>query len=681
MAFYYPGFLFAFAALSIPIIIHLFSLRRHERLYFTNTRLLEKVDTKTKTQNRIKHLLILLSRLLFLSFLILAFAQPYLKVQDELLASGSTTGIVLDNSFSMSAESSEGILIDESREKALATVNSFPSAQSFLISSNEREISSGNSMSKKETLFRISSSDLTSNTEQINVLINRQINVFREKEIDKASIFVFSDFQKSTTKLAQIDTTSSSLIFVRTTPELVSNISMDSVWLVKPAVRPGEEITLRYRITSYEDDVLTNIGLTFILNDEIKMRKGITINPGQSVDSSLTFTLAEPGFYKGEMHIDDGTIAFDDSYFFSLSLKDGIHVAEITDDSKNNFISKAFSTEPYFRFIKYSNQSIDVDNLGKNQLIILTNLKNISSGLSSILESYIASGGNVIIFPNQKSLDDLNGFLNRLSSISLGKTNRDSTLINQLASSDQVFDKVFEGTLENADFPISLKRFDIVERGLSRMQWLLRNEAGNDIFVKFPYGTGNIFLASFPLDEKWNTLPRHGLFVPLIFQIAYQQSLKEPTGYALNNITMMPVKKNWVSEDIPLHLINEMLNVDVIPEVTTIDQKKYIRIPESINRAGIYRIERQGEIVGQIALNYDRLESDPAVLSNEEILLRLDSLGIKNIEIITDKTSDIEQSIESLRSGIPLWKYCLIFALIFLAAEVLLIRFVNPKGI
>lgn len=681
MAFYYPGFLFAFAALSIPIIIHLFSLRRHERLYFTNTRLLEKVDIKTKTQNRIKHLLILLSRLLFLSFLILAFAQPYLKIRDQLLSSGSITGIILDNSFSMSAESSDGILIDESREKALATVNSFPGTQSFLISSNERKISSGNSISKKETSFRISSSDFTSNTEPINILINRQINLFKEKNIDNTSIFIFSDFQKSTTDLSQIDTTSSSLIFVRTTPELLSNISMDSVWLTKPAVRPGEEITLRYRITNYDDDLQTNIGLTFLMNDEIKMRKGITINPGQSIDSSLTFTLAEPGYYSGELHIDDGTISFDDSYFFSLNLKDGLQVAEISSDESNQFIAKAFNTEPYFQYTRYSDQSIDVDNLGRNQLIILTHFKDFSSGLSAVLENFIASGGNVIIFPNDETPDDLNIFLRRISGISLGKPVRDSTLVNQLATSDPVFDKVFEGNLENADFPLSLKRYEITDRNVSRTQWLLRNESDNDIFVRFPHGTGNVFLASFPLDTKWNTLPKHGLFVPLVFQIAYQQSLREPAGYAMNNVTLIPVTNNWVSEDVPLKLINERMNVEVIPEVTTVDQKKYIRIPESIDRAGIYRIERQGEIIGQVALNYDRSESDPAVLSDDEILLALDSLGIRNVEILSGKTSDIEQSIESLRSGIPLWKYCLIFALIFLAAEVLLIRYVKPKGI
>ncbi|MCC6723197.1 MAG: BatA domain-containing protein, partial [Saprospiraceae bacterium] len=35
MQFLYPGFLFALAALAIPIIIHLFYFRRFKKVYFT----------------------------------------------------------------------------------------------------------------------------------------------------------------------------------------------------------------------------------------------------------------------------------------------------------------------------------------------------------------------------------------------------------------------------------------------------------------------------------------------------------------------------------------------------------------------------------------------------------------------------------------------------------------------
>jgi len=78
MQFLSPGFLWALAALSIPVIIHLFSFRRYKTIYFSNVRFLKQVKEETASRNNIKHWLVLASRLLALLFLIFAFAQPFI---------------------------------------------------------------------------------------------------------------------------------------------------------------------------------------------------------------------------------------------------------------------------------------------------------------------------------------------------------------------------------------------------------------------------------------------------------------------------------------------------------------------------------------------------------------------------------------------------------------------------
>ena len=76
MTFLYPSFLWALTALSIPIIIHLFNFRRTTKVFFSNTRFLRQIKEVTTAKRKLKHYLILASRLLFLLFLVLAFAQP-----------------------------------------------------------------------------------------------------------------------------------------------------------------------------------------------------------------------------------------------------------------------------------------------------------------------------------------------------------------------------------------------------------------------------------------------------------------------------------------------------------------------------------------------------------------------------------------------------------------------------
>src|SRR6187551_1622500 len=105
MLFTYPAFLFALSALSIPVIIHLFNFRRFKKIYFTNVRFLQEIKQDTRSRSRLKHLLILIARLLALAFLVFAFAQPFIPVsKSSNIATGTKhVSIYVDNSYSMDA--------------------------------------------------------------------------------------------------------------------------------------------------------------------------------------------------------------------------------------------------------------------------------------------------------------------------------------------------------------------------------------------------------------------------------------------------------------------------------------------------------------------------------------------------------------------------------------------------
>jgi len=86
MQFLYPAFLWALTALSIPIILHLFYFRRYKKVYFSNLRFLREVKEETSARNRLRNLLILLARILAMAFIILAFAQPVIPLNESLKA-------------------------------------------------------------------------------------------------------------------------------------------------------------------------------------------------------------------------------------------------------------------------------------------------------------------------------------------------------------------------------------------------------------------------------------------------------------------------------------------------------------------------------------------------------------------------------------------------------------------
>ena len=109
MQFKHPEILYFLFLLLIPILVHLFQLRRFKKEYFTNVQFLKELSLQTRKSSQIKKWILLATRLLILTALIFAFAQPFFEAKDTKAATNETY-IVVDNSFSMQAQGQKGPL-------------------------------------------------------------------------------------------------------------------------------------------------------------------------------------------------------------------------------------------------------------------------------------------------------------------------------------------------------------------------------------------------------------------------------------------------------------------------------------------------------------------------------------------------------------------------------------------
>ena len=126
MSFTYPAFLFALSAIAIPIIIHLFNFRKFKTVYFSNVRFLKEVKQETQAKSKLKHLLVLASRILAITFLVLAFSQPFIPAENNKIPVGDkTVSIFIDNSFSMDAINKNGTLLDEAKKRIKIYMDTF----------------------------------------------------------------------------------------------------------------------------------------------------------------------------------------------------------------------------------------------------------------------------------------------------------------------------------------------------------------------------------------------------------------------------------------------------------------------------------------------------------------------------------------------------------------------------
>src|ERR1700757_1756281 len=133
MSFLYPSFLFALAALSIPIIVHLFNFRRYKKIFFTNVRFLKEVQQESRAKSTLKRLLILTSRLLALGCLVMAFAQPILPGEHVVKKGVRMISLYIDNSFSMQAANKNGTLLEDAKHKATEIIKASSASDKFQI--------------------------------------------------------------------------------------------------------------------------------------------------------------------------------------------------------------------------------------------------------------------------------------------------------------------------------------------------------------------------------------------------------------------------------------------------------------------------------------------------------------------------------------------------------------------
>ena len=136
MKFVYPQFLWAFGVLIIPIIIHLFNFRKYKTLYFSSLKFIQFVDQQTRSTQKIKHLLILISRILFFSFLVISFAQPYIPISNDSSKGGkSIIAIYIDNSTISKSELKK--IFSEAREMARKIITDANLDTRFILVTNE----------------------------------------------------------------------------------------------------------------------------------------------------------------------------------------------------------------------------------------------------------------------------------------------------------------------------------------------------------------------------------------------------------------------------------------------------------------------------------------------------------------------------------------------------------------
>ena len=676
MNFLYPGFLFALLSVAIPVIIHLFNFRKFKKVYFSNVQLLKEVEQQNSSREKLKNLLILLSRILAIIFLVLAFAQPYIPLADQKTSFlNNTVSIYIDNSYSMEAINKDGNLLDEAKRRAKEVLKGFGINDRFQLLTNDFEGKHQRLLNQDEFLKALDDVKISSSNRNLQQILNRQGSVLTGSA--NRYSFVISDFQQNIYKGKKLATKNDvQYAFLKLSATTLPNVAVDSVWALSPNHQPGANEKLVVQIKNYSEEEAKNIPLKLAINNQQKGLSSITIPAGKSIKDTLSFSGLRSGWQKGIITIKDFPVTFDDSLAFTFNVDERLPILSINGLNAGKYIKALFAADSYYSLTESSESSINYNGFSNYRLIVLNGLKNPSSGLAQQLKSYLNNGGAVAIFPDlDADISTYNTFLNGLSLPTIQGLNTTATKVDQIDFQNPIFKTVFEDVPKNLDLPVVNRYFSFVERNASSQENILSLPGRKVFFGKFAVGNGAVYLSATGLNSADGNLATHPVFVPLMYRIALNANQETPLYYTLGNDNVVSSKRISLIKNQTLKLSAK--NFDAIPEIRQSDGKTLIYLADQIKSAGFYNLNLADSLLAVYAFNSGRTESDMHYLSTTQ----LSELASKNNLKIFDADKDAVKLIVGANTiGQTLWKLCLILSLIFIAAEILLIRFFNnPK--
>lgn len=430
MKFLYPQFLYALFTLIIPIIIHLFSFRKYKKVYFSNVNFLRELQQSHRSKSNLKHLLILINRMLAIFFLVLAFAQPYLPVDPSYTYDNTvSSSVFIDNSFSADNTSDKGTLLRIEREIGLQLIKQLPKTVDHQLLTNDFYGEAQHLYSNAELEKKISHIEISPYAQPLHKIQKRQSTAFSQ---NKYTSFIISDFQKSQFDFTQIDQdTSIHYTLIPVSPTSSNNISIDSLWFPNRIHHVDQKDQVRIQITNHGDQKIEGVHLSLKIDDNQSGFHIISLPALATLDTQIYFNSDRAGWHTGEVYIDDYPVTFDNSLYFNYHIRESINVLSLTHNPENpdqGSIAHAFATEPYFHFNSILALSTDISDMLKHtDLLIINELTSYSIGFISTVSEFVENGGTMIIIPSKTNENtSLNNLLQTLSIDSLGIQKWDS---------------------------------------------------------------------------------------------------------------------------------------------------------------------------------------------------------------------------------------------------------------
>lgn len=641
MQFKYPQLLYFLLLLVIPIVVHLFQLRKFKKEYFTNVKFLKELAIQTRKSSKLKKYLLLATRLLLLAFLVLAFAQPFYKAKDSANAKNELY-IVLDNSFSMQAKGKKGELLKRAVQELLEHT---PETANFSLITCTDNYWNTDIKSIQKELQNLKYSAVDFNPENLLAKIKAHKSAYNK------DIVIITDAVGLSSKELKVPD-DENLFFIIPEAEKVKNCSIDSVY-INQTLDNFYEIAVK--INGFGES-FKDIPVSLYNNKKLTAK---TLLSFEEKEKTVHFSIPKEDF-NGYVSITDNALDYDNTYFFSIAKPEKSNIISIGTTDKSAFLSKIY-TQDEFNYKHFEIAQLDYNSIDKQDAVVLNELTEIPVALQTTLKSFYQKGGNTIVIPSaESSIVQLNNFLQNFGSIRFSNIANQEKMITKINFSHPVFSGVFEKKVDNFQYPNTKSSFQI--SGVAPVVLGYNDET--PFLTTINKDVGALYIFAAPINTINSNFQNSPIIVPVFYNMAKNSQKTGVTALVIGEEKPYIVETQLGKDEI-VNLKNE--SESFIPVQQILNNKAKLTFNDNPKEAGNFEVYNSNQVIEKLSFNYNRTESN---------------LILKNTSIASNfkEFDDIETLFNTLqvnRTDSSLWKWFVLFALLFLILEMLIQKLVK----
>lgn len=636
MQFNNPNILYALFALTIPVIVHLFQLRKFQKTEFTNVKFLKELVLKTRKSSQLKKWLLLVCRILAFISIILAFSEPYFSQKETSLQQPETV-IYIDNSFSNQEKGEKGELLKVAIQEL---IENYSSDEKISIITNSNTYKHVSLYDVKNDLIAL---EYTPYQLDYKSIVLKAEQLFNGKK--NTQLVCISDFQNTNALNSDYFNSDYNTKLIQVLPASKSNISIDSAYF---STQTPSSILLNI-VVKKQHSSLENTPIAIYNNDSLISKTAIGLKENLN---TISVSVPNTSNLNLKIKLTDQKCIYDNIFFVSKPKPLKQQVLAIGSVKNNNFLSKIFTNDEFI-YTQFTPLNIDYNHIEQQHLIFINELETIPIALIKNLKTFTNNGGVIISIP---ATNGKNSNYNSLNNVFSTKKEQE-TRLTKIHFSHPIFSNVFEKEVSNFQYPLFSTHYQLKNYKNS----LLTLENGRPLLVN----NGNYYTFSATLNTDNTNFKQAPLIVPTLYNIA-KNSLKSVTPYYTigkkNNIDI-PIT---LEKDAVLTLQKEKFNFTPLQHIKP--KKVTLNVFKTPNESGLYEVmKKQNKTSYKLAFNYSQEES---IMSYH---------NIKTLENPHIQTSNsVANTINSLNSVVQvatLWKWFVIFAVIFLLIELLILKY------